>query len=482
VTAARPFEVKLSVGTLYYDGFTPVHPPTWTVVDDQPVVLADDDDTALAVPMTLNRALSSELWPADEVAPILSFTIVGGSYAAVARILKGATVRLRFTAGATTGADLETRRIYFDGRVTDLSLRPLRVGAVGGGTRPAVALDVIAVGYRADLDAAYVEGTVVQQTSERRVDDLFELAGLEPPAVAENEVETGSTIRGEVTIQNGRLGAELDRILNSWAVRPGDLGPFWIDPRGRARYVIRPRVTIDLLTNYRELQGWDLEPRWPTVDPVLAATLSLVGGVWSVTPSTSSAVANDPVIDADHIDRGSIRFAQRSGANVNTVTVDYIPTTGQQATVSEWNGEMPRVRVEITETLIRDADGSEADEVAALYLPPAGAPAWLIESLTWRLDTDTPGRVPPEPGSAVVVGPLDARHNPNGREWFTGIVGGWTLTIGPKPEAAIDLRPPHFRLRSAAAGALTWAAVPAGATWATLNPRDTWDDYRLLKP
>lgn len=458
---------------------------SWTVTDLDP---ATPGPTA---PLTIRHALPDDQpWPSQPLPMAASFGLIAATAAELDDVVKGARVWISYTAPPNPDP------VTFAGNVSDVEVEPARfrpapdADAVDG-----VRVTVTAIGYLAQLMEEPITlteddfGTITFMDD--RLVNLFDgwLPGEGTPwnypelpvgfgywSTDVNWHDPGAL--KALKVDGESLGPHLDRLLRVWLWDPDNSGQLY-------RFIVRP--IVDPVTHQLG------ESRYPS-DPTYISSWELVAVPNTVTIPPTGELVETPqgwgvvvagTISASRVDRG-IRYVQRKGANLTMVVVSYLLTTDMKIhTTSQSNGDRPTVRHTVESDLaITSATGTEGaapDAVAAFYLPSGGADAWGVDTVTWLLRADEPGQIPPDLGELVVIGPVPASQNPNGRGWLTGLVRGWTLTL---PDAVVELELATAQGRTVpdtTSAALSWDELPATITWDDLRTTDTWDDYQHLR-
>lgn len=456
---SAPYEVTVEVAA-----------HSWTVTDLDPPGTGPTAPLAIAV-----RLPEDQLWPSQPLPPTATFGLVAATAAELADVVEGADVHLTYTAPPNPDP------VTFDGNVTDVEVAPARyVDPDTGATVDGVRVTVTAVGYLAQLweetisvdEPAAGVGTWVED----RLDNLFAATpwpmptypvfanGFEPPGLKVLKVD------GEA------LGPHLDKLLRVW------LWDDFLTPTLQ-RLIVVPN--LDPVT--RELDDtdpWRLELVKPGVTLTPAAVLAETPSGWGLVVDGSGADLTDAVIDAGRVDR-AVTFVQRKHTNVSTVLLRYYSHADEKDHSYQLsNGTNPTVRHTIDADL-EVFDNAELDAavkpVAEFYLPAAGADRWGVDTVTWALGADVPGRLPPPLGTLAVLGPLPETINPNARGWLTGLIRSWVLTVGPPTMVELELATAHG-VTDASADRMTWQELPAATpTWDDLRHDQSWDDYDLLR-
>lgn len=452
---SAPFVVTVEVAGL-----------SWTVTDLDP---ATPGPTA---PLQLRRALpEDQLWPAQPVPDAATFGLVAATAVEVGDVVEGADVHLTFEAPPNPTP------VTFDGNVTDVEVTPTAYTDPATGLPvDGVRVTVTAVGYLAQLweEPVSVDEPVtgVGTFPEDRLFNLFDATPWPTPGypVFANTFTTPDL--RVMKVDGEALGPHLDKLLRVWLWEA-----FGVP---RSRLIVVPN--LDPAT--RELDDtdpWQLVLVSNKAELVPTADLAATPTGFGVVPSGEGESA----IPADRV-QGDLKFTQRKRSNVSAVTMRYYSNADEKdhsLTVS--NGSRPMVRQSVDadlEIVNTSQVNQEVKPVAEFYLPPAGADAWGTDAVSWQLHADTPGRLPPDLGELVTIGPLAESINPNARGWIIGLVRAWTLTVGPPVVVDLELATTNG-IAEAGGPAQTWNHIPVvgGPTWDQLRATDTWDDYALLR-
>lgn len=465
-----PFEVSIRVGDL-----------DWSVTELSPRTVGP------TAPLIIGHSLPEDaLWPAQPDPMTASFGLIAATVADVAAVVKGAECHIVYTAPPNPDP------IEFAGNVTDVKVRPHRyTDPVSGGVVDGVLVGVVAVGYLAQLweEAIHLTeqtnprplpggGTQTWSWSADRLVNLFSATPWPAPdhlSPFPDETAIEPQLKHKlIDLDGDALGPHLIQLLTVWVGRdpwdPPDSPP--------VRYVIAPNLTatgsLDAAEPWRLDRVSNLVPIRPAADFAETPT------GWGVVVDPSGATLADPIIDAGLIDR-AVEFVQRKSANVTRVMLRYVDS-GKDRTVSADTGATPTVKKTI-ESDVLDPNLATREAIPAFYLPTGSDEGWGVETVTWILARDAPGRLPPPLGSLVTFGPIPEQQNPNGRTWVSAMVASWQLTVNGRDSRTVELelRHPEGRLdASAPTGRLTVAELPPAVTVAQLRPDHTVADYALL--
>lgn len=477
---------------------------TWVVTDLDP---ATPGPTA---PLTMRQAVpEDDLWPSQPMPKAATFGLVAETAAELADVVEGAVASIIFTAPPNP------TEVTFDGNVTDVEVTPARFRPDPASPSVAgVRLTVTAIGYLAQLwewpvtitEGVGEDGTGTTFALNRYqtmfdntpwaspVDDPRMVTGFPNSPLAPSIAWNHFPMEGmaPLNVEGEALGPHLENMLRAWLWQQENQSP----PAPPERIIIEP--VVDPVT--RQLG----QHNGPFPDSVDSWQARLVGNEVAVTPVADLALtatgwgvvvdpdAGGPVIRASRVEQ-DIRFVQRKRANTSKVVVPYYDALDSKPhTLSSDNGKRPAVMHtlpgdggDLPAVAINVNPGQTPNTVirpiADFYLPQPVSDAWGVDTATWRMDRDTPGRVPPALGSIVIIAGVAETQNPNAKDWVAGLVRAWTLTL-PDATVELDLAPANARMAVDPAGTpLTWDEVPAGVTWDQLRPDHTWDDYQLLR-
>lgn len=412
----------------------------------------------------IRKLVETDLWPAPEDVAESRFQVVAAAADDLDLAVGQPAVVEYDTPGSGT---LISPQESFYGRVAELTCTPHDLGVV---------YQVSCLDYKADLRELEV-GTV-DYPSERLADRLTRVFAehgwtlaiatfaLQPP---EDSPMLAARAASPV-----KLLEYAQKLLDQWpAVYEAPVGVF----RGPWRMELSPTLDVN-----DELAGWRVAPS--QASPVYDGMLELVnvGGLWTAQADPDAS----GVIPAGEVDFGS-SYAMTKLDGITRVSVSGDKFAGGQTTINVDNGATPTVAATIEDVELVDTGTAAA--LAAMYLPPAdlGATKWLADAFLWRLEL-----VPDPAGSAwpelpalrdvIAVGGIDATRNPTGNTWYSGLLSGYDFTIVDKrPTYLFTMRRPDFGTTDAD-DIMRWnSPALVGKTWATLNPADSWDDYRLVK-
>jgi hypothetical protein len=237
--------------------------------------------------------------------------------------------------------------------------------------------------------------------------------------------------------------------------------------------------------------------------------LSTVGGLLTIgmsvansSPSTGSVILDGGNVELD------TTFSQVKGpSSVSRVTVT--DADGVVAGAGDTGGAIGQIvypSVPPTTNVQANLDAPDFPSLGGapfegltlqqLYAPdqatgrPAAQLPWSVGELTWLAWHEATGWLPPVLGQLLTICRVVASKVPNNREWVSGIVSGWTLTVaGGRPQVAISLESPnlntaqiHRNHLGASLGVASWdSPILSTPTFAQLSTRDSFDDYRLVR-
>lgn len=450
-------------------------------------IVSEDDDVAvmgalqLADGWTITQQLGDDqLWP-QQPTETASFTVYAGDADDIAGIVEGARVDIAYRTPRTSGG---IPKLRFLGRVTDSVVRAHAVGVV---------VDVTAVDYRhAELGELLIGDTPWPQ--EGAIERMTRIMGLLGVTYSHNQLgapASHGTYPGSDPLVKARdvdsqsALSIIDRLLDSWAVDyTATQLPFGVvTDNGLCRHWLVP--TIDPVTGL--VTEWETSPVSAQLDSS-AALPGLFGDTtaegapgYGVLIPTDAVNRAEGVVSAVYVDLSGAAFSQRRGKRPNAVAVKWV-SGGAEATMGASNGLTPVSVWRLETELVQSAAAALA---AQLYLPDAAGTDWYADAFSWRWYADVwaQTRVLPAIGDQVTIAPVQARHSPTGRPWYTGILTQlvWKMSAA-QPVVDITVRPQiRPQLSGQPATGKTWDTLPAGVTWDQLNTRDTWDDYALLR-
>lgn len=474
-------------------------PYSWSATDQSA------EGFGIADGLSISRSLPDDKpWPSQPNPATASFGILAESVADVAQLVRGVQVRIVYSSPRDLAVSTISARETFDGRVTDVALSPARVRVRVGGV-PTDVDCVLASVTAVELMSEWSELTVgaepwPSEIMSARMVRLFAAAGLAAPVIP--PIGTGNPMPHYDPTVTARdvdaqaFGPLLERHLASWG------GSFeWLIPPApdylramNSRMIVQPVLSLSgpEPAQLPTISGYQLVPQF---DRIIAATADAAGhglpgefgnnpaaGGYGYVPRDAGVEPGGFAAESGRFNYVESRYIVRNGAwsqrkadRPNRVEVTY--DTDQLVAVS--SGESPRVTYRVETDLVGAA---AAARVAEAYRPVANYQLWEMDTFTWELWREpTRGRYHRGLGSLLGVGPISARWNPLGREWYDGILAGYTLTIAnARPELALNVRPLTRRVVGPDAAWLTFGNMPAGVTFNQLNPRDTFDDYNLI--
>lgn len=475
------YKLTLTIGTMVLtvqDDDGPPDPDAVQIVDGLWAATAVADD---------------QLWPAQET-DTAGFSLYAPNAGLLAGVVKQAPViiRMRTPRDAFLGYELEMR-----GRVSDAVLRSHRQGCV---------MEVTVTDYRtSDLGELTVgDSPWPLETVKARMDRIFDELGLTLVGNAFEAGSPGDTAQVRAVDVDAQPALSLiGGYLDTWVA---DEATFlasvpYVDPNllsvqspgyTLARKVLRPTVWDAngdvsewyLVTTYGA--SYPAGPPWADTAwfDLPADFGDTGGGEYGVVLDTDPAVRAPQLVDGAYVDLASASYTQKRAQQPNRVGVSYWTTGGTVERVSyRSNGVLPAVTARFPSDLVTAADSARA---ASLYLPDPGGTDWYADTFTWRWGRDpfaSDGVRVPVVGDPCTVAPVQDRHSPLERPWYTGIVTARTFTFDrANPVMSLTVRPQLRKLfQNPQSWGLRWDDIPAGVTWDELNTRDTWDDYRLIR-
>lgn len=445
---------------------------TWDATSGQAATYGPVDGLTLT-----RQAADTALWPSQAQPDECRFQLVLAQASDLGTAAIGSVVSVDLYRPAAASSPTE----QFRGRVADLQLAPHQLG---------VLVTLTCLDYTADLRGTLV-GTAAwpQETVLNRVNRILSAAG-QPTA-------TVVPVGGVYPVRNPQVAARAKgaadayelvmSTLNQWAMDYGYSGTS--NDQGLAL----PRLVPTGTDANGNVTGWQLSPAFES--PLYAGPLVLTAntpssGLWGVTaqPYSSTYGAGSGLFNLE------LPAAQVDWASSYAITKADAPSR-IVVTSSAWDGQVvaqlgdaPYTTASISTDLVDQA--TDASQLAQLYLPstrPAGQ-AWVADRFLWHLSLADAGTALPSQGAlgtVVTIGGLPLSQSPVGREWYTGQLAGWTLTLdSADPTVELTLRRPDLpdlTPRSPLTLADMAAAPYASVRIADLNPRDTFADYRLTR-
>jgi hypothetical protein len=482
----------------------------------------DPGDYGLADPLTVKQSLPS----GDDHLPLAhpdpeeaTITLIAPGSSTYADMAQGDPVAVKvWNAPGMVG----TPTVEFYGRIATLTAQPHERG---------ILYTLACVDYTADLGAmpVHLDDWPVETIVER-------LARIETEAapgvnLLQRDAEIVVTITDDLAAagssETDALSAIL-AVLNSWDVRnikdengntiPSTVGELWNNGLAQLRVTLRPNI-VDGLLGTDPVFWLSRRPTVPfkRIDYTPPARLTLSGGVYSVTvdPADSDPDTGAPILDAAYVRFAPVYTQSKSGNGVANVYVgtnadgsvrlvtDWrtaldnrigftVPWWFSQPTLTPVVGQGPQVQANL-ETQLDPAldDVSVAGIISQFRVPfrPNMRLKWSIGTMQWQLWADpTPWRRP-QLLELLTVGDVEAGRLPTNREWVVGLVAATTLTIaGGRPLMDIDIIPNTLDHNANAAALGDTDGVVrmdspavAGVRLDQTNPRDTLDDYRIVR-
>lgn len=474
----------------------------------------DPGDYGLADPLTITQKLASNdrlplSHPLPEEATVNLIAPDGATYA---KLALGDQVAIKlYTQSGFAGTP-----IAFYGRIASLDSVPHERG---------VLFTLGCLDYTADLAELEVGGAAdypLEQAHERiqRICDELGMPGM--PRVPAGWVFVTSpelAIRGASNTDAYSLIVQtLDSWYQNtfkdenWASLAGAPHTFSVRP------CLYPNIVADRLSTNTPFQLRAGVPWTRRVSYAPPLRLDMVAGKLTVTADAadSSPATGTPIIDGSRVKFGP-RFTQQKGGGLPNVTIgedaqgnryrwDWRNATDWAAGgatfgpggLTPYESANTPVGPPIVQSLdsildVTDAGAgpSPASFVQAFRVPfpPTVAPSWQVGTLSWQAWAEPAPWRRPELTELLTVSDADTPHMPNVREWVSGLVIGTVVTVsGGRPTVDIDLAPPSYDydLNRWALGASNGVVsfdspVLAGVTLAQLNPRDTFQDYQLVR-
>lgn len=484
----------------------------------------DPGDYGLADPLVVKQSLPSGndrlplAHPDPEEATI---TLIAASSSTYAAIAQGDPVAVKvWNASGMVGDPA----VEFYGRIATLTAQPHERG---------ILYTLSCVDYTVDLSLipVHLEDWPVE-------DILTRLGRIETESGqgnllqrdAELVVVTTEDLAAASASETDALSAIL-AILDSWDVRMtkdenGDAwstgttasGDLWTANNVQLRVSLVPNIVDGLLGTdpvfWLSRRGTPGAP-FKRVAYTPPARLTLSGGVYSV---TVDAADSDPATGAPILDAGLVRFApvytQAKGGNgVANVTIA-TNADGSARVVHDWRTvknkdvsddpdtffEAPGAPIQLAGPQVSHQLESQLDPAlddvftATLvgvwrvpYRPNLRA-AWNVGTMQEQLWAESDWRRP-ELLELLTVAGVEAGKLPTDREWVVGLVSATTLTIsGGRPVLDIDIIPNtldhnvNARDLGDTDGVVRMdSPAVAGVRLDQTNPRDTLDDYRIVR-
>ena len=413
----------------------------------------------------IRKLVDTPLWPAQRDTDECRFQLIVESTADVDAIELGTPVYVQITR-PVGGAVKEG----FAGRVAELTAVPHSLGML---------LTLNCLDYTADLRGVTVGAEPWPQESIwDRVVRVIGLASPLPVSVLPTPPGSGIFPINVPDVMPRDVDAQdcwelVQGYLDQWAVDYGYL-PSSLQYRGLARMNVVPQNDVD-----GNLTGWQLQPSFDIPGYTGPLRLELRGGLWTAVPVDTGS-ASGRVIDGDTVDVAAT-FAITKADTPTRVAVGGTGLFGEYVVTADL-GVVPPVNAELTDAELLGP--VPALLLANMYLPgELPVSRWMADSFTWHMELDAAGAIPINLGALVTVGDIPTDQNPNQREWYAGQVSASTFTIADKrPTYVFTMRRPDFDVPPT--GTASWsssAIVTNDVKWNTVNPRDTWDDYRLVR-
>lgn len=404
----------------------------------------------------VRKLVETDLWPAPADVAECRFQLIAPDAATLADLEVGLPVVVEYDDGTLPIVD---PNVSFAGRVAEVTSQAHDLG---------VLYTLSCLDYNADLrqiDVGLVDYPA--EDIQARIQRICDEAGLPVTFISAAQLVNVPPIAAR-TAEPAKLYDLLMTYTRQWPMQFEFIADIVTGPDACSFDYDGTTVTIRVVDT----------------DPTYSAFLELenVGGlVTAVTPSTSTAVG---MVQADEVDFSSSYAITKADA-VNAVTVSG-SKTGADASVTYSLGVEPVVTARVEDVELTDI--ADYHLLAQAYLPnDVPVVRWVADEFTWYLelgqDHATTCELPDLRGVVTVAG-IDPDRNPTQRDWYTGQLVEYTFTLADKrPTYAFQLRRPDFTTAQGTS-VLKWnspALSSLSATWATLNPQDTWDDYRMVK-
>lgn len=384
---------------------------TMTTVED------DTDLASLTGPrlmdgLTYTETIDDEPWPAQPREQ-LQFDI----HAETAAELEGPRIGSRVACGwrSPSGSFTPPDDIgdptpwlwSFYGQITSYDLEPRRDG---------VAAKIVAGGYYHAELAEQPMGTVdyVEESCEARLVRYVDGLAYASVGMPNNDPDVAAR-----PAKRSNALTLIDRLLAGWVQTDG-MG-------GRGRFILRPDTIPNLYpieNEVRDIPG----SGWTAVD------------VWRIGDGPDGPA--EATIDAAAIEFGG---AWSMRQDLNTTRVDATGPAGAggdeitKTLTNTDHGAGYKVTRKYETDLVDDAP---LERVCQLYLPEDGVPPWHADTFTWNLDQEADGTVIPELGTLTTITGLQARHNPTGETFYTGVLATRRFQLRRAvPRVELTLRP-----------------------------------------
>lgn len=213
----------------------------------------------------------------------------------------------------------------------------------------------------------------------------------------------------------------MDRLLTGWVQTDGT--------GGRGRFILRPQVLPHLFPIENEVQDRSI----------------IGGGGWTLVDVWR--IGDGPGPDEATIDAASIEFGGKWSMrqDLNTTRVDATGPAGAggdevtETLTNTDHGAGYRVTRKYETDLV---DTAPLERVCELYLPEDGVPPWHADTFVWNLDQEPDGTAIPPLGALTTITGLQARHNPTGETFYTGVLATRRFRINKGvPRVELTLRP-----------------------------------------
>lgn len=445
-----------------------------------------DDAAAPTLPLAGSGRLASPMtWaqsdPSADVAPLVqpnpdtaTFQVIVASTASIDQLQLGDPVTLRYFASRTPAAT-DKPLVEFTGRVATLDASPSDLGML---------YTIGCADYTVDLGEQQVGFTAYpSETLDNRVRRILGEAGVNVPAGVALYGGT-ATLPIASTIDPRAIGSTdalelLTHTLAQYRMEftgfPNSVGiaylyPVLNPPRGSSMFSSGASV-LDTTNG-----PYQVGTRFRTPPYTAPLRVTLVGATYTLTGSpTTTAPGGVAVVDAGRVDMAT-SFGQRKGDGVNSVQVT---SDSWGRFVVSWSGVAQVVTAAIDTELSTLTDGSSLGVTYFPSVKPSGAALWVADALTWLIDAEPGAWALPPVGRGFMVTRVKGVWSPIEREWYVGLISGWTFKVdGGVPSAQLVTAPWNVD-PSKATNPVKWSDLVVAMTWANMSTRDTYTDYGL---
>lgn len=444
----------------------------WDITDQEPAAYGPTDGLSMTRSVPLEQP-----WPWQPDPATATFGLIVADPADVPGLTLGAPVSIALY----MPRDAATPAERFDGRVSDLSFAPHKLGA---------RYQVTCTDYLAELAEVFIgEGNRPAESAFTRFEawkppySFGVTAWFDPPGpppgsyLIEHDgwedypLGFDPVVDPLLPARSGERVSMLAALTDLLNAGPVDQVPI------PARWVLAPMLSGTGVAAPRTLDAWYNHKVYRQVSAAnvpgsFGLTAPGLYGVVVAAPASTSSQA----IDAGEVDFEASWNLRKDAAPSRVEIGGGWGATPAMAGISQTPPVTWRLDTDIT-------DLASGQALADLYAPgPAGSVGWVMDAFTWRL-AEAPIQALPALGGLVVLTSIPDGWSPDGRPWYAGLVGSITVAVNARiPTAVVSLMSPSGRVDSA--GSLTWnelgASHPA-VTWNQLNPTDSWDDYTLIQ-